>query len=136
MTTPEAAAPHPRKARRGLQGTAAARQRRFRGVRWVVAVACVAASSSCVVVPQTREVYDAECRTLTRQMTLETAVLGSFQSCSGEGCTAMLVATGAVTAATAVVSGSIALVGNIVYWFERQGRCPGRPAAAASAPAP
>jgi hypothetical protein len=35
----------------------------------------------------------------------------------------MLVAMGAVTAASAVVSGSIALVGNVVYWFERQGRC-------------
>jgi hypothetical protein len=30
---------------------------------------------------------------------------------------------GLVTAASAVVSGSIALVGNVVYWFERQGRC-------------
>jgi hypothetical protein len=35
----------------------------------------------------------------------------------------MLVALGAVTAASAVISGSIAVVGNAVYWFERQGRC-------------
>jgi hypothetical protein len=81
------------------------------------------ALSACVVVPQTREVYDADCRTLTRQMTLETAVIGGFQSCSGDGCAAMLAAMGAVTAASMVVSGSIALVGNVVYWFERQGRC-------------
>jgi hypothetical protein len=77
----------------------------------------------CVVVPRTREVYDSECRTLTHQMTLEAAVLGGFQSCSGDGCVAMLAAMGAVTAASAVVSGSIALVGNVVYWFERQGQC-------------
>jgi hypothetical protein len=104
------------------QSVAASRQAHRVGRRFV-ALACAALLTACVVVPQTREVYDAECRTLTRQMTLETAVVGGFRSCTGEGCTAMLVAMGAVTAASAVVSGSIALVGNVVYWFERQGRC-------------
>jgi hypothetical protein len=95
------------------------------------------ALGGCIVVPQTREVYDPECRILTRQMTLEAAYLGGFQPAPGEGCLAMLTAAGAVTAATAVVSGSIALVGNVVYWFERQGRCNpsrGAPATPASAP--
>ncbi len=92
---------------------------------------------SCVVVPQTREVYDPDCRMLTRQMTLETAVLGGFQSCAGDGCAAMLAAAGAVTAASAVISGSIALVGNVVYWFERQGQCSRpQPSSTISAPAP
>jgi hypothetical protein len=94
------------------------------------------AVQGCVVVPQTREVYDAECRTLTKQVTLETAVVGGFGSCSGDACAAVLVATGAVTAISAVVSGSIAVVGNVVYWFERQGRCPARePASTPSPPA-
>ena len=84
--------------------------------------------AGCVVVPQTREVYDADCRTMTKQMTLEMAVIGGFQSCAGEGCLVLLTAAGAVTAASAVVSGSIALVGNVVYWFERQGRCTRAPA--------
>lgn len=94
--------------------------------------------AACVVVPQTREVYDAECRMLKRQMRLETTVVGSFQSCTGDSCAAMLVATGAVTAASAVVSGSIAVVGNIVYWFEAQGQCrgPGGAATPGATPAP
>ena len=58
---------------------------------------------------------------------------GGFQRCSGDGCVALLAATGAVTAATAVVSGSIALVGNVVYWFERQGQC--KPPAVVLSPA-
>lgn len=91
---------------------------------------------ACVVVPQTRETYDAEYRTMKREMTLETAVLGSFQSCQGEACKAMLIATGAVTAATAVVSGSIAIVGNIVYWFERKASCARAAPAAAAASTP
>ena len=80
---------------------------------------------ACVVLPQTRDVYDPECRTLTRQVTLEAAYIGGFHACAGDGCLAMLTAAGVVTAASAVISGSIALVGNVVYWLERQGRCPG-----------
>jgi hypothetical protein len=103
----------------------------------VLAASTGALLAACVVVPQTREVYDVDCRTMKKQMTLETAVVGGFQSCQGEGCVALLTAAGAVTAATAVVSGSIALVGNVVYRFERQGRCnraPAAPDAAASTP--
>ncbi len=79
--------------------------------------------SACVVVPQTREVYDADCKVMKRQMTLQTAQLGGFQSCGDDACKALLVAAGAVTAASAVVSGSVALVGNMLFWFERQGQC-------------
>ncbi len=106
--------------------------------RWALTLACLALQA-CVVVPQTRNVYDPECMVMKRQMTLEVAALGSFQSCGGDACMAMLVALGAVTAATAVVSGSVALVGNMVYWFEHQGQCarpavvPAGAAAAASA---
>lgn len=92
------------------------------------------ALAGCVVVPQTREVYDADCRTLKRQVTLEAAVLGGFQSCRGDACAGMLVAAGAVSAASAVISGSIAVVGNVVYWFELQGRCQRQPAPAAPQP--
>lgn len=109
-------------------------------LRRALAAGALLALAGCVVVPQTREVYDPECRMLKREMRLETAVIGGFQSCGGDGCLVMLTAVGAVTAASAVVSGSIALVGNVVFWFERQGKCqrasdtPLAPAASASAP--
>ena len=89
----------------------------------MAAAVLVCGLQGCIVVPQTREVYDFNCKVLTKEVVLETAVIGRFQGCAGEGCVALLVATGAVTAATAVVSGSIALVGNVAYWIERQGRC-------------
>ncbi len=107
---------------------AAARPGGLRAVRWTL-LPPLLALQVCIVVPQTREVYDPECRVLTRQMTLETAVLGTFQSCAGDACTAMLAAAGAISAASAVISGSIVLVGNVVYWFERQGRCARTPTA-------
>ena len=102
-----------------------------RRIRWLPLTALLGllALQACVVVPATREVYDPECKVMKRQMTLEMAAVGGFQSCGGDACKAMLVAMGAVTAATAVVSGSVAMVGNMVYWFERQGQC-ARPAEA------
>ena len=92
--------------------------------------------AGCIVVPQTQTVYDPECQAHVRQVTLEAAYLGGFQSCAGEGCVAMLAAVGIVTAAAVVVSGSIALVGNVVYWMERRGRCPRPPATSSSSSTP
>jgi hypothetical protein len=44
--------------------------------------------------------------------------------CSGHhGCASYLVVVGAVSAASMVVSGSIVIVGNVVYWLEKQGKC-------------
>ncbi len=91
------------------------------------------ALSSCVVVPQTQLVYDEQCKTHTRQVTLEAAYIGGFHQCAGDGCLTLLAAAGLVTAASVVVSGSIAIVGNAVYWLERQGRCPRSAQASASA---
>ena len=95
------------------------------------------ALAGCIVVPQTRAAYGPECKVATRQVTLEAAYLGGFHRCAGDGCLTMLVGAGLVTAASAVVSGSIAVVGNVVYWIERQGRCVrGAEGAAAGTAAP
>ncbi|HEX7892526.1 MAG TPA: hypothetical protein VF522_24450 [Ramlibacter sp.] len=79
--------------------------------------------SACVLVPRTQETWDPECRTIARSMTLQPVQIASFGGCYNEGCAALLVVAGATTAVSAVVSGSIAVVGNAVYWLEKQGRC-------------
>jgi hypothetical protein len=78
----------------------------------------------CIVVPRATEVYDPQCRTLVRQVVLETAVIGTIAHCHNDGCAVMLASLGIVSAASAVVSGSVAFIGNIVYWAERRGQCP------------
>jgi hypothetical protein len=83
----------------------------------------VLALAGCVVVPATRETYDPECRVLKRQMVLQTTQASALSNCEGDQCVAVLAATGLFTAASAVVSGSIALVGNAVYWLEARGQC-------------
>jgi hypothetical protein len=79
--------------------------------------------SACVLVPRTQEAWDPECHTIARSMTLQPMQIASFGGCYNEGCAALLVVAGATTAVSAVVSGSIAVVGNAVYWLEKQGRC-------------
>ncbi len=82
--------------------------------------------AACVVLPVERQTYDPECRTMRREVVLEPAVLGTFQGCGGRECAALLAALGVVTAASVVVSGSVAVIGNAVYWLEHRGRCLGQ----------
>jgi hypothetical protein len=78
---------------------------------------------ACVYVPRTTTFYDADCHVAARRMDLEPLQLASIQQCGNEGCVLLLVAAGATATASAIVSGSIVIVGNIAYWFEKQGRC-------------
>lgn len=80
--------------------------------------------AGCIVVPRTAEVYDPQCRTFVKQVVLEAEAIGLIGVCHNDGCAAVLASLGIVSAASAVISGSIALVGNIVYWAERRGQCP------------
>lgn len=79
----------------------------------------------CVYLPATTAAYDAECRVHHRHMRLELHQVGVLAGCANESCVAALVLFGAVTAASAVVSGSVVLAGNAVYWLERLGQCAG-----------
>ena len=87
------------------------------------ALALAALLQACVVVPRTTHVYDESCRIHARQMLLEVEQVGAIGGCANQGCLMLLAAAGVVTAATAVVSGSIVVAGNIIYWFEKQGQC-------------
>ncbi|CAG4884652.1 protein of unknown function [Georgfuchsia toluolica] len=79
--------------------------------------------AGCVFLPRTISVYDSDCEIYERKMTLESYQVASISGCSNEGCVALLTAVGAISAATAVVSGSVVVVGNVVYWLEEKGQC-------------
>ena len=109
---------------------------RYNSVRHCFAASGVALSlllAGCVVVPHTVASYDPHCRTVARRMTLDTWQVASLGGCSNEGCVVLLAAAGVTAAASAVVSGSIAVIGNAVYWLERQGRCAPQDAGAQAA---
>jgi hypothetical protein len=91
--------------------------------RLAAIIAAALLLTACVIVPVTVDAYDPACRTVARQMTLQPVQLAAIQGCSNQGCAALLAVAGATAAASLVVSGSIAIVGNVVYWLEKQGRC-------------
>ncbi len=87
---------------------------------------------ACVVTPKKAAIYDEKCRVSTQRIVLTTEQMRTFddidcltKSCKAEVTGALVVAT--LTATTsAVVSGSVALIGNTLYWLESQGECPNK----------
>jgi hypothetical protein len=78
---------------------------------------------ACVIVPVTTVGYDPDCRLVTRHMELQAVQLAEINHCAGQGCEMVVIAALGVTAASAIVSGSIAVIGNIAYWAERRAGC-------------
>ena len=91
------------------------------------ALACTLASA-CMIVPVTIADYDPGCRLVTHHMELQAVQLAEINHCSGQGCEAVVIAGLSLTAASAIVSGSIAIIGNIAYWAERRAGCAAPPA--------
>ncbi|WP_235943438.1 hypothetical protein [Zoogloea dura] len=79
--------------------------------------------SGCLFLPQSTTRYDPACGILENHMTLQAYQVAAFGGCRNEGCAELLVLAGAVSAASFVVSGSVVVVGEVVYWLEAKGRC-------------
>jgi hypothetical protein len=78
----------------------------------------------CVYLPETTVRYDEKCGVYERRMTMQPYQVGSLMGCRDEGCVAGLVAAGVVSAASAVITGSVVVAGNVASWLERRGQCP------------
>lgn len=87
----------------------------------MLAMAVLTGLSGCIAYPKKVEVYDAECRITSHHLTLDYEYLwGHCPAGSEEACLAIIVST---AAASTVVSGSIVIAGNTIYWLSRQDRC-------------
>lgn len=89
------------------------------------AACCLAALllAGCIYVPRTSTYYNEACGYEERRMTLELQQVAAFSGCRNEGCVELLALSGAVTAVSAVVSGSVVVVGKAVYWLEKVEHC-------------
>jgi hypothetical protein len=95
---------------------------RHRFIRLLAFCLC-AMLQACVFAPRVTQRYDAECQLVVKHMVLEGTQVGAIQGCANQGCVALVVLASVVTAATVVVSGSIVIVGNVAYWFEKKIQC-------------
>ena len=93
-------------------------------------IAIIGSLSACLVKPKTVASYNDKCMVSTQKVVLTAEQIQAFnaENCITSSCKAELVgavATSVITTTTsAIVSGSIALVGNTLYWMESQGKCP------------
>lgn len=86
--------------------------------------------SACAVVPNFSEKFDNKCQSVQKKIGLSVERLGNFsdiQCSSNDDCVAQLTgeALGSIIVfpVSAIISGSIAIVGNTIYWFKEQGEC-------------
>lgn len=85
-------------------------------VKLCVISLCMLVSSCAIVYPDLSDNQNAECDLITRQLTLDMVDFGPNDA----DATVIKLLSGLVTG---VVSGSIAVVGNTVYWLEEFGTC-------------
>lgn len=81
--------------------------------------------TACVFVPHTVVTREPGCTGVQRQMTLQKQgeLYLRCDSTNQDACAAWLVAGGVVAATSLIISGSIVVAGNVVYWLERQRDC-------------
>jgi len=79
----------------------------------------------CIVKPNFEESYDHQCKITKKKITLSVEEVSEFgaRNCRGNHeCKAIIVSqfvtAGIVLPISAIVSGSIALVGNTIYWLQ------------------
>ena len=87
-----------------------------------VALMC-ACLQACVFLPTTIEAYDPDCQIAVRQMALQEMQIAAIGGCQNQACVVLVLAAGVTAAASAIVSGSIVMAGNVAYWFERKANC-------------
>ena len=93
----------------------------------LVALAAGAALAGCVMVPVKVADDDPRCTDVTHHMELKAVELTNLRLCGGAACEATVVIAAGLAAASALVSGSVVVVGNVVYWAERQATCHASP---------
>ncbi len=86
--------------------------------------ACAAlALSGCLVLPKVDMNQPVPCPMTSREVTLDVVQMAGVGPCRQHDCLLQLTAGTVIFAVSAVVSGSVALVGNTLYWIERTGKC-------------
>ena len=86
-------------------------------------ILAVVVLAGCVFYPHTTMEYNPACDTIQRHMKLNSTQVEAFLGCNDRACAELLVLAGVVSAASFVVSGSIAVIGDIVYWLEAKVQC-------------
>ena len=83
---------------------------------------CTLLLAGCVTT-RVVHVYDQKCQVMTRKMELTFEKAQALDACSNHECVAQVIGGAFSLAASTVVSGSVALVGNVAFWMEKAANC-------------
>lgn len=85
--------------------------------------------NGCVFVPKNIEYYDKDCQQVRQKYVLTSEQVRLYSDsggCTNKECLHILAGRVLVTPLSAIISGSIVLVGNAVHWLERTVDCDSR----------
>lgn len=82
-------------------------------------------TAGCLFTTEVVTRYDAECQIEVRHVVLNSHPFDLVlpQPCNDELCLYLLAGEALLVPVSAVVSGSVVLIGNTVFWMEKHGRC-------------
>lgn len=87
---------------------------------------------SCAVMPKFTEKFDKKCQAVQKKVELsieDAGMFGELECPSKDDCKAQflgqVLGSVIVFPVSAIISGSIAVIGNSVYWLNEQGQCGG-----------
>jgi hypothetical protein len=83
--------------------------------------------AGCAASVKVVNVYDPKCQINIRKVTASVEQVRALDACSNEQCVAQVLEVAVSSIAAPIVAGSVAVVGNVVYWLEKAATC--RPAA-------
>ena len=89
--------------------------------------------AGCIYQPKVDHYYEADCEIELRKMTMslhqrQELLYGQGVCSDNQGCLTIvavkLIAAAVALPASAIVSGSIVVVGNSIFWMQERGECP------------
>ncbi|WP_239237712.1 hypothetical protein [Candidatus Nitrotoga sp. BS] len=96
----------------------------LKNITWrIIVLSLVTMLEACMYLPLSTQVFDPDCQVVANHMVLQEVQIAAVHQCANQGCLALVVGAGAVTAASVIISGTIVIAGNIAYWFERRAQC-------------
>lgn len=88
--------------------------------------------SSCAVMPTFTEKFDKKCQVVEKKVELsieQSAMFDDLECSDKNDCKAAflgeIIGSVILLPVSAIISGSIAIIGNTVYWIEEYGQCDG-----------
>ena len=89
-------------------------------MKLLIVIGLITSLSSCSFYPKQIEYYDSDCDIKYKKLIMKQSNFGMRRGdCNNEACIAAIISI----PIQAIVTGSIVIAGNTIFWLEKEGRC-------------